>query len=937
MGLGAWVFFRQLRLAPLAATLGALAVTLNSGLFSAACWGVATQQIAMGMVFFALALVLSITPATPTIDAWVRIAVAGLAIGMNVMEAADIGAIFSGFVALFVVYHSWFLAEGTTLTRAVRGPIRAGVIAAFALFIAAHTLTSIVGTQVKGVAGMAQDPETKARRWSEATRWSFPIRETLNFFIPGLYGYRMDTPNDMEMFPEWYEGGAYWGRLGGDPAWDNYFSQTLKSGEVIRVYFPEQPKLNAAQAIRSDGNITLPVVGDVSAAGLTRFELQQKITALSAGQSIGRGVVENPGGGMRFSSGGIYAGVLVLLIALWGALQSFRGEKSVFSAGERKFAWFFLVVGVLSLLLGYGRFTPVYRMVYALPYVSTIRNPAKFLSVFNWALLILFAYGVHGLSRRYLDVGAAAVADFGARLKGWWAKAARFDRVWTIGCFIAIALALLGWRLYAASRTGLEDYITEIHLLQNYGLPSAQHLAQSQAAASIAQTGWYFLFLLFSVGAMLLILCGVFAGGRARWGGRLLALILVLDLVRADLPYIIHWNYIQKYDIDPEERANSSNATLNFLREKPYEHRVAILPFRWPPELAAFGDVYRIEWSQHQFQYYNIQSLDIVQMPRMPEDLLAYDGALQPDGTTNTLHLVTRRWQLTNTRYLLGPAGYVEGLNQQLPLAPSQRFRIATTFTVIPRPGVSNSYMPEAFTTEADSNGQYAVIDFTGALPRAKLYSNWRPGTNNAAAAKAWIQSEEQRFRDSSTPEIADALAHQEAHDQATLFELASGSFAPEKTVLLAYSNPSIPPSVPAISTNENPDAGTVEFTGYKPKDIHLKAKAVTPAILLLNDKYDPAWKVFVDGNAAPLLRCNFIMRGVYLTPGEHSVEFRFEPPTGSLYVSCAAVLLGLVLLGYLAVSQRQPKAAAPSPPPKAPEEKKPVETAGRSNRKRSG
>src|SRR5262249_6880702 len=113
MGIGAWIFFRQLRLAPLAATLGALAVTLHSALFSAACWGVARQQIAMGMVFVAMALVLSITPATPPVNAWTRIAVAGLAIGMNVMEAADIGAIFSGFVALFVVYHSWFLAEGT--------------------------------------------------------------------------------------------------------------------------------------------------------------------------------------------------------------------------------------------------------------------------------------------------------------------------------------------------------------------------------------------------------------------------------------------------------------------------------------------------------------------------------------------------------------------------------------------------------------------------------------------------------------------------------------------------------------------------------------------------------------------------------------------------------------------------------------------------------
>ena len=65
LGLGAWTFFRQLRLSPLAAVLGALAATLNSSFFACACWGVGPQEIAIGMDFFALALVVSNSPATP--------------------------------------------------------------------------------------------------------------------------------------------------------------------------------------------------------------------------------------------------------------------------------------------------------------------------------------------------------------------------------------------------------------------------------------------------------------------------------------------------------------------------------------------------------------------------------------------------------------------------------------------------------------------------------------------------------------------------------------------------------------------------------------------------------------------------------------------------------------------------------------------------------
>src|SRR6267378_4268774 len=47
LGLGAWAFFRQLKLSPLAAVLGGLAAALNSAFFSTACWGVASQQIAI--------------------------------------------------------------------------------------------------------------------------------------------------------------------------------------------------------------------------------------------------------------------------------------------------------------------------------------------------------------------------------------------------------------------------------------------------------------------------------------------------------------------------------------------------------------------------------------------------------------------------------------------------------------------------------------------------------------------------------------------------------------------------------------------------------------------------------------------------------------------------------------------------------------------------
>jgi len=62
---------------------------------------------------------------------------------------------------------------------------------------------------------------------------------------------------------------------------------------------------------------------------------------------------------------------------------------------------------------------------------------------------------------------------------------------------------------------------------------------------------------------------------------------------------------------------------------------------------------------------------------------------------------------------------------------------------------------------------------------------------------------------------------------------------------------------------------------------------------------------VLVDGKPAPLLRCNFIMRGVYLTPGAHTVEFTFSLPLGPLYVTLSAIGLGILLCGFLFFSTR--------------------------------
>lgn len=461
---------------------------------------------------------------------------------------------------------------------------------------------------------------------------------------------------------------------------------------------------------------------------------------------------------------------------------------------------------------------------------------------------------------------------------------------------MALAVFGLAWLLYASSRDALGKHLLDLTNLQYAAMGQkpdptiASEAAKATASFSVGRVGLALLLLLASVGLVALTLSGYLRSSRAKVGGVLFVGLMIADLLPVGQQWVVTVNWKEKYE---------SNSVLEFLRQRPYEQRVMLFPLnyvdlrRLPREVTPLvqqflmfaQQLYYTEWTQHFFQYYNVQSLDIVQEPRVAADKAAYEAVM--------LSSPLRRWELTNTRYLLGPTVFLDFLNQQFDAARN-RFRIGLQFDLAAKPGADASGpRAEQITTGISTNGQLAVFDFTGALPRAKLYSNWKVSTNDPAKLHEWVKEIQSRLPPGMA-EMGRALAAQGTTDLATLKELADGSFDPAQTVLL--------PGPIATPAGTNQSVGAVNFVSYAPKHIVLKARTKSPAVLLLNDKYDPNWRVLVDGQSAPLLRCNYIMRGVQVPPGEHQIEFHFAPSLIGLYVSLAALVLGAALLGYLAV-----------------------------------
>jgi hypothetical protein len=748
LGASAWIFFRSLGLRPGLCTVAAAAAALNMNFFSNTCWGLGTRALTLACAFLALAAL----SARAVGNRWLTASLAGLAVGMGVIEGADNGAIFSLYVAAFVLFQSW--VEDGSPGRKMIAATRVILVAGFAALIASQVLTNLVGLGIKGIAGMQQDTEGREQRWDWATQWSLPKAETSRVLIPGLYGYRMDTP----------EGGNYWGTVGQQPGW-------------------------------------------------------------TPGSS----------GFARYSGAGEYAGVLVVLVAVWALVESLRRNGSAFTAHERRLVWFWTAAAVVSLLFAWGRYAPFYRIIYALPYFSTIRNPIKFMHPFHLGLMILFGYGLLALSRKYLEATSASAGSLFAQLKTWWSKLRGLDKRWVYGCLALLALSVIGWLAYSADRASLVRHLTQV------GFDPSQ--AQQIAAFSAHEVGWFVLFLVVSLGLLFVIQSGALAARRAKWAAVLLGVVLVVDLARANTAWIIYYDYREKY---------ASNPVIDVLKDKPYLHRSMLAPLggggqQW----AVFQQLFMVEWLQHHYQFYNIQSLNVAQEPRMPADKQAYLQAVGPN--------LARYWQLTNTRFLFAPAAAVPVMNEQLDPA-QKRFRAHTLFELYQDPGSTS------IGVRTNVIGPLALVEFTGALPRARLYAQWQVSTN----------------------------------DPATLKTLADPAFDPQQLVLVAE-NPG-----PAAAPGSSSEAGTVEYLSYTPKRIEMRTTATAQAVLLLNDRYDGNWRVSVDGQPAQLLRCNFITRGVYVPPGHHTVVWEFEVRPVGFYLTLGSVCLGLLLCAFLAVTSRK-------------------------------
>ncbi len=110
---------------------------------------------------------------------------------------------------------------------------------------------------------------------------------------------------------------------------------------------------------------------------------------------------------------------------------------------------------------------------------------------------------------------------------------------------------------------------------------------------------------------------------------------------------------------------------------------------------------------------------------------------------------------------------------------------------------------------------------------------------------------------------------------------------------------------------------GSITLTEYQPNYLKYTTKAASEQLAIFSEiYYDKGWNAYVDGKEAPHFRADYVLRGMVLPAGEHTVEFKFHPQsyyTGNKISLASSLLLILAIIGFAYTEYRKRLKKEPS------------------------
>jgi len=136
------------------------------------------------------------------------------------------------------------------------------------------------------------------------------------------------------------------------------------------------------------------------------------------------------------------------------------------------------------------------------------------------------------------------------------------------------------------------------------------------------------------------------------------------------------------------------------------------------------------------------------------------------------------------------------------------------------------------------------------------------------------------------------------AHRDEALERVFSPAFSFLDQVVLEENTTLIPPPPPATSPSPLfPNLGKACITSYQDNQIVIETTASTSSFLVVNERWHPSWKAWLDGKPAKIYRANYAMRSIELPAGSHIVKMEYRASLASFWISFSTMLAALLII----------------------------------------
>ncbi len=139
----------------------------------------------------------------------------------------------------------------------------------------------------------------------------------------------------------------------------------------------------------------------------------------------------------------------------------------------------------------------------------------------------------------------------------------------------------------------------------------------------------------------------------------------------------------------------------------------------------------------------------------------------------------------------------------------------------------------------------------------------------------------------------------------------AGEKFDPTSTAILEKGDtPPGPGMIKDILKNYAAGSSQVKITRYEPNLIEMETSRQDDGYLVLSEVFYHGWRAYLDGKEQPIMRTNYTLRGIHVSPGDHKILFIYRPQSlrnGALLSLSGLVLLTLACIIGLTIHNESP------------------------------